>query len=414
MNPMNVEIRKAKSFREIQSGVREIFHCFENVLPASRDARILLKPNLNANMNALTGNTTDLRLIAAILIHLKDSGYHRITIGEGTNSGYYRNDINVISRLSIDRLARHFGVGVRDLNRDVPVDVEFENGIHAGVAKTCFQSDFWINVPKIKTHFEVGMSVCLKNLMGCLVGQENKKKTHQSLAKNIVNLNMQCKPQLHVIDGLIAMEGLGPTRGTPVHLGLILGGTDPFLLDMVCARIAGFTPLDILTLRVAESRGLIGKAHFEYVNNLNLNEFLKTFKKPRANALASFVHSPNRQKYFLAVRNTRLFTWLAETRGFGYLLFLSGLRQDNLIREEMRLDRLILHPERCDPECTKCSDYCPMGLNPTTSIPCGDARCIECLYCFLVCPGKAITFEGKLGFMAEQLRQYDEVSRTVT
>jgi uncharacterized protein (DUF362 family)/ferredoxin len=410
---MNVEIRKANSLREIQTGIQDIFHCFEGMLPTSRDARILLKPNLNANMNALTGNTTDLRLIAAILICLKDSGYHRITIGEGTNSGYYRNDISVISRLRVDRLARHFGVDVRDLNRDRAVEVEFESGIRAGVAETCFQSDFWINLPKIKTHFEVGMSVCLKNLMGCLVGQENKKKTHQSLARNIVNLNMQCRPQLHVIDGLIAMEGLGPTRGTPVHLGLILGGTDPFLLDMICARIAGFDPLDVLTLRVAESRGLIGKAHVEYVNNLNLEGFLKTFKKPRANVLASFVHSPKRQKYFLAVRNTRLFTWLAETRGFGYLLFLSGLRQDNFIREEMRLDRLTVHPERCEPGCTKCSDYCPMGLNPAVSIPDVNSKCIGCLYCFLVCPGKAITFEGKLGFMAEQLRQYDEMTRAV-
>ncbi|WP_211232793.1 DUF362 domain-containing protein [Desulfatirhabdium butyrativorans] len=410
---MNVEIRKANSLREIQTGVGEIFGCFYNVLPDSKDARILLKPNLNANMNALTGNTTDLRLIAAILMYLKDLGYHRITIGEGTNSGYYRNDISVISRLRIDRLARHFGVGVRDLNRDRPVDIAFENGIRAGVAETCFQSDFWINLPKIKTHFEVGMSVCLKNLMGCLVGQDNKKKTHQSLAKNIVNLNMQCKPQLHVIDGLIAMEGLGPTRGTPVHLGLILGGTDPFLLDMVCARIAGFNPLDILTLQEAESRGLIGKAHFEYVNHLNLDGLMKAFNMPRANILASFVHHPRRQKYFLAVRNTRLLTWLAATRGFGRLLFLSGLRQDNFIREEMRLDRLTWQSGRCEPGCTKCSDYCPLGLNPVIAIQNGDTRCIGCLYCFLVCPSRAIAFEGRLGFMAEQLRQYDELVRTV-
>jgi uncharacterized protein (DUF362 family) len=39
-----------------------------------KKAPILLKPNLNSNMNALTGNTTDLRLVAAVIEFLKDAG----------------------------------------------------------------------------------------------------------------------------------------------------------------------------------------------------------------------------------------------------------------------------------------------------------------------------------------------------
>ncbi len=411
---MQVEIRKAASVQEVHAGVEAIFNRFRQVLPASTDARILLKPNLNANMNALTGNTTDLRLIAAVITHLKDAGYHNITIGEGTNSGYYRNNISVISRLKVDCLARYFGVEIRDLNQDPPQFVEFEKGVRAGVAETCFQSDFMINLPKIKTHFEIGMSVCLKNLMGCLVGQENKKKTHQDLAKNIVNLNQQLQPHLHVVDGLIAMEGLGPTRGKPLNLGLILGGTDPYLLDLVCAGLAGFDHRNILTLKVAESRDLIGTSHFRFLESLDLGGLTRSFERPIAKFPAAFIHSPNRQKYFLAIRNTPFFTWLASTRLFGHLLFLSGLRQDNFIRKEMTLSRLTFQADRCESGCTRCRDYCPLRLDVLKAIAEKDSSCIGCLYCFLVCPQKAIAFEGELGFMAEQLRQYDEITRKLS
>ncbi len=411
---MEVEIRKAASVKEIRTAVGDIINRFKHVLPTSTNSRILLKPNLNANMNALTGNTTDLRLIAAVIIFLKDTGYRNITIGEGTNSGYYRNNISVISRLKVDSLARYFGVDVCDLNQDQPKFINFEKDIQAGVAETCFQTDFFINLPKIKTHFEIGMSVCLKNLMGCLVGQDNKKKTHQNLAKNIVNLNQQLRPHLHLIDGLIAMEGLGPTRGNPLNLGLILGGTNPYLLDLVCAGIAGFDYRNILTLKVAESRGLIGNSHFQYLKNLDLDGLTRKFEQPKANFPASFIHSPKRQKYFLAVRNTPFFTWLASTRMFGHLLFLSGLRQDNFILKEMTLSRLTFRADRCKAGCTKCTDYCPLGLYVPKAIAEMDHNCIGCLYCFLVCPQKAIGVEGELGFMDEQLRQYDIITRKIS
>jgi len=164
-------IKGAETLVEIRERVSEVFERFSETLPASRDASILLKPNLNANMNALTGNTTDLRVMAAVIEALKDLGYGRIRIGEGTNSGYYRHGISVISRLKVDELARHYGIRVVDLNYSEPREIPFEDGVVASVAREVVEADLLINMPKLKTHFEAGMSVCLKNLMGCLVGQ---------------------------------------------------------------------------------------------------------------------------------------------------------------------------------------------------------------------------------------------------
>lgn len=410
---MKIYIKKAEGIRGIREAVAEAFSLNAAHLPVSMDARIVLKPNLNANMNALTGNTTDLRLLASVIEFLKERGYRDITVCEGTNSGYYRSNISVISRLKVDELGRHYGVRVKDLNYSQPVYVDFEGGVKAGVAKEVLEADFLINMPKLKTHFEAGMSVCLKNLMGCLVGQENKKKTHLSLAKNILNINKKVRPHLQLVDGLIAMEGLGPTRGTPVKTGFIIAGTDPYLIDLVCSKIAEFDYRKVRTLRAAEAAGLLTKAHHDYANSLDLSGFARKFKEPVANFFASFIHSPKRQKYFLAVRNTAFFTYLCSTRLFGHMLFLTGLRQDNFIKEEMKFEGFTLEKEKCPQGCVRCEEYCPVGLKLPDELANKDNGCIGCQYCFLVCPVNAIGFKGELGFMAEQLRQYDKITRSI-
>ena len=412
---MNISILQARSAAQIKERVREaLTRDWRGQFPHDKQALVLLKPNLNSNMNALTGNTTDLRLVAAIVEFLKDAGYSNITIGEGTNSGFYRSNINVISRLQVDRLADYYGIAVKDLNYSEKVLIEFEDGITAGIARECRDAAMLINMPKVKTHFENGMSVCLKNLMGCLVGQENKKKVHQSLARNIVNINRALKPHLHIVDGLISMEGLGPTRGTPVNTGFVMIGTDPYLIDLACAKAARFDYRKVRTLHYAEETGLLTKEHKAYVDDLGLDHIAHTFKKPVANPFAAFIHSPKRQKYFLAVRNTRFFTYLASTRAFGYLLFRTGLRQDNFIASEMKFEGHLFHAGKCKTGCTRCRDYCPLGLDLPKQLGEAGSRCIECQYCFLVCPTRAIEFKGTLGFLDDQLKQYDIITREVT
>ena len=399
---------KAYSRRDIKNGLFHILEKYDDLLPASRDANILLKPNLNSNMNALTGNTTDLRLLSALIRFLKGKGYKNIVIGEGTNSGFYRNKIGVISRLKVDRLADYYGVKVKDLNYAKPHQIEFANGVKAQVARECMEADLFINLPKLKTHFEIGMSVCLKNLMGCLIGQENKKKTHKSLAENIIRINQQVRPHLHIVDGLVAMEGLGPTRGRPIRMDMLLIGTDPFLIDLVCARLACFDYRQVRTLALAETKGILKSEYHQFIDSLNLEKDQKSFDPPKAGPLATFIHSPKRQKYFLKIRNTKFFSYLASTDWFGNLLFRTGLRQDVFSKQEMFCKGLFLEEEDCT-ECGVCHAICPLGRDLPKELLETDENCLHCLYCFSVCPQGAIKFTGELGFFAEQLRQYENM-----
>jgi len=407
-----LDIIKASTVQQIKLGVAEILsEKYRDLFPEDTGAPILIKPNLNSNMNALTGNTTDLRLLAAVIEFLKAKGYRNIIIGEGTNSGFYRNKISVIERLRVDQLAKFYGISVKDLNYSDSVEIEFENGVMAGVAKECIEADLFINMPKLKTHFEMEMSVCLKNLMGCLVGQENKKKTHQALAANILNINKYIKPHLHIVDAIISMEGLGPTRGKPIHTGTIFIGTDPYLLDLVCAKFATLDWKKIGPLVEAHRRAIINRPYYDFIDTFELDPCFH-FAPPLPGKIAGFIHSPKRQKYFFAIRNTRYFNYLCSTKIGGKILFKTGLRQDVFIEDEMKFGRFSLNRERCS-KCNKCGDYCPIDIKLPDQLEKDGDRCIECLYCFMVCPEKAIDFEGKLGFVNEQLRQYDSIVRNL-
>jgi hypothetical protein len=63
-------------------------------------------------------------------------------------------------------------------------------------------------------------------------------------------------PELTIVDGTVALEGMGPVVGKPVNLGLLLASTDTIAADRVCLEIMGFTLDEIEYLRLAGEQGL--------------------------------------------------------------------------------------------------------------------------------------------------------------
>jgi len=70
-----------------------------HLLPENRSALVLLKPNFNSNFDALTGNTTDLRILAAVIEFLQSHGYSNLVLGDGASGGFDRAGVSVIHRL---------------------------------------------------------------------------------------------------------------------------------------------------------------------------------------------------------------------------------------------------------------------------------------------------------------------------
>ena len=382
----------------IRDAMRFIFADIAN-FPERVDASIVIKPNLNNDLSALTGNSTDLRILAELIKIIKQRGYENIAIVDGPNVGVYRKGIDVFGRLGVRQLAKYFDVALVDLNAAPFVEVEVNTGT-IRVAELCLQADYLINVPKIKTHAESGISLAMKNLMGCVIGTDTRIM-HLDLAANLVRLNEIVRPDLIIVDGLIGMEGNGPGDGNPKRMDMILAGSNPFLLDLFAAHLVGLDSRNIPYLDIAQQRGHI---RIDDVNHLPEIFPLVVLKPPQQRSLATrFLE----HRYLTKVRDLTRFVHGSEM--VRKLLYRLGIMQDVYETAEANIESLMVDRDLCN-ECGKCFDVCP------TELPITDEGfdfyasqdCLGCLYCALICPQQAIQITGELGYLKAHLERYGE------
>src|SRR5664280_2206002 len=124
------------------------------------------------------------------------------------------------------------------------------------VASVVDHVDIIISLPKFKNHELVYFTGAIKNTLGLVPGFSKGKQhaLHQDRSKFgefLVDLNEAVTPDYFLMDGIMGMEGPGPGRGLPIEIGLLIGSTNPLILDIIASRIAGYEPLIIPTSRAA-------------------------------------------------------------------------------------------------------------------------------------------------------------------
>jgi uncharacterized protein (DUF362 family) len=85
---------------------------------------------------------------------------------------------------------------------------------------------------------------------------------------------------LTIIDGIVAGEGEGPLGATPVDAGLLVGGVDGRLADLVAVRLMGLDPAKIVLYAEAERAGLFTAG--EPITALDGPEPRRVFRAPRS------------------------------------------------------------------------------------------------------------------------------------
>lgn len=123
-----------------------------------------------------------------------------------------------------------------------------------------------VSVAKFKTHVETILTFSLKNMKGCIGGQRQgdaeslRVEFHlRGLNQALVDVNKLLRPDFALVEGLAAMEGIGPGRWIS-HMrhdaGVLAGGFDPVAVDAVCCAIAGTEPSQIKHVMLAAEAGL--------------------------------------------------------------------------------------------------------------------------------------------------------------
>ena len=393
-----VRLRPAGSTAEVRAAVEALLTEVEPRLPAARNARIVVKPNLNNDLVALTGNCADLRVLEALLGALRRRGYTDLTVADGSNVGIERRKISTFKRLRVDALAARHGARCVDLNRDAGRRIPLHAEAEPEVAVTVLDADFLISVPKVKTHAEAGLSCAMKNWVGICVGQD-KRHMHRDLGRNIFLLSEVVQPDLVLVEGLVGMEGNGPGDGDPVRLGFLALADDAFLNDLVVARLVGLPVEAVPYLRHARAAGVLSDALAARVE-AEVPVLRAIRPAPPRSRLAELSESPRLMWLKLAVRP------LVANPAVAELAYQSGIIQDVYSLDDDTL-RLTGRDATACGTCRRCEAFCPTGLRvEEIGVRLEAPDCVQCLYCWWVCPKQALSITGEPAAMERQIQRY--------
>jgi len=141
---------------------------------------------------------------------------------------------------------------------------------HLRLSKEAMAADVVINLPKVKSHVQLTLTLGVKNLFGCVPGKM-KAWWHMEAGKDrdrfgemLVETARAINPNLTILDGIIGHEGNGPSGGEPRFLGLLAASADVFALDRAVVEVLAADPAAIPTIAAAERLGLSNLENIEF------------------------------------------------------------------------------------------------------------------------------------------------------
>ncbi|MBI9011082.1 MAG: DUF362 domain-containing protein [Clostridiales bacterium] len=122
--------------------------------------------------------------------------------------------------------------------------------------------DHVISVSKLKTHGMTKFTGAVKNMYGTIPGLK-KAEYHYTLpgiedfSNMLVDVCLNAKPTLSFMDGIVGMEGAGPSGGEPRAVGVVLASDSPYHLDVIACQIIGIDPVSVPTIKRCIERKIV-------------------------------------------------------------------------------------------------------------------------------------------------------------
>ena len=234
-------------------------------LPAN--AKVVIKPNIVVWLDGpypKWGVVTTSAVMEETVILLKEYGVNDISIAEGSlqlTPNAKQIGQASFKGLGYDTLRDRYGVKLLDVWERPFEKVAVDDGLSLQVNSDLLASDFLVNLPVLKTHAQVKVSLGIKNLKGFLNVSSRKKchsaDTTKDLEYMISRLPGFLPPSATIIDGIYTLERGPSFDGKPKKSDLVIASSNMLAADMVGAKVLGHDPDDIPYLvRAASDMGL--------------------------------------------------------------------------------------------------------------------------------------------------------------
>jgi len=228
--------------------------------PAFSDAKkVIIKVNLCKPFPADSGATVDIRITENMVkLILEQNPRAEIYVVESdSGSRDAERAFRETGYLSLEKRCKNLRIVNLSKTGQIMVDDRrfryFKKGL--SLSSLFLDCDYFVSVSKLKTHEFERFTGILKNQFGC-ISTKNKEQYHPYLSEVIGDVNSILKPDLCIIDGLVAMEGKGPSFGDPKEMNLLIIGNDPVATDAIAATVMGIDPHSVPHLKSAAKRGL--------------------------------------------------------------------------------------------------------------------------------------------------------------
>lgn len=360
---------------KVDQSIEFIINNLENFKEKLTKAKtVLIKPNLLSAKTPEKAVTTHPEVIKSIINKIKE--YNVEIIIADTPAGKLDQKImeKVYTETQMHRVAQETGT---QLNRDFTefIASSQNNKIAKSykIMKVVEDADLIINVAKLKTHCFTMITTSTKNLYGTIPGLL-KMQYHMTMSKREVFNNMLLDLEryfapktISFIDGIVGMEGNGPSNGDPISSKCIIASNSAPHLDVLACHIMGVNPNDITTMVEAKKRNIIHSLNikdFEIVKDSEIETLQFQLPPDRGKMLPDFVPEWGR----------------------------------NLINK-MIITKPTVKASDCI-ACKKCEEICPPQLikvkNKKAFID-DYNKCIRCYCCQEVCPVNAIKVTKPIG-----------------
>ena len=330
--------------------------------------QVLIKPNLLTTAKPDEAVLTHCLVVKAVVEYVLSKG----VIPQVSDSPALGSFQKILQESGLQDALRGMTVICKEFREPCSVDIGSPFGV-VELARDAVEAELIINLPKLKTHEQMLLTLGVKNMFGCVVGLR-KSEWHLRMGANrgmfarlLVLISERLKPAFTLIDGILALEGEGPgKRGKPRQLGLLIAGDDALTVDAAVCRMFGLEPDRLPTLKAAREMAFLTEA----AEMEGTVPSIPDFQLP---SLSPLIYGPE---------------------------LLHGFIRRHL------LQRPVCDGELCR-MCGKCREFCPAAA--IGQVPIGQAgsevafdyeRCIRCYCCIEVCPAGALharePFAGKI------------------